>query len=119
MTAVIASELSSRSWLSPTQSFLLDGFPRTEAQASLLDNSILSPASAQLNFIVELKVPHEVILDRIANRLVHVPSGRVYNLTYNPPKVDGKDDVTGEPLSRRPDDDPVRIFLLIITVYQL
>ncbi|KAK7207054.1 adenylate kinase-domain-containing protein [Myxozyma melibiosi] len=106
MVKIIESELRSRSWLSPSQSWLLDGFPRTEPQASLLDSQILSPASANLNFIVELQVPHEIILDRIANRLVHVPSGRVYNLTYNPPKVEGKDDVTGEPLSRRPDDDP-------------
>lgn len=62
---------------------------------------------AGLNLVVELDVPEEVILDRIENRWVHVPSGRVYNLTFNPPKVPGKDDITGEPLSKRPDDNPV------------
>lgn len=58
-----------------------------------------------MNFVVELNVPPEVILDRIANRWVH-PSGRVYNLQYNPPKVPFIDDVTGEPLVKRPDDNP-------------
>ncbi|KAK9462240.1 adenylate kinase-domain-containing protein [Lipomyces oligophaga] len=106
MTNIIYTELRARSWLSSAFSFLLDGFPRTLPQAQLLDSNILIPHHATLNFVVKLDVPHEIILDRIANRLVHVPSGRVYNLTYNPPKVPGKDDVTGEPLTRRPDDNP-------------
>ncbi|KAK9237636.1 adenylate kinase-domain-containing protein [Lipomyces kononenkoae] len=106
MTKVVASELGRRRWLSPSMSWLLDGFPRTEAQANMLDAKELEPAHAGLNFVVELKVPEDVMVERIANRLVHVPSGRVYNLTYNPPKVPGHDDITGEPLTRRPDDDP-------------
>ncbi|KAK6337960.1 hypothetical protein TWF696_001433 [Orbilia brochopaga] len=83
-----------------TTSYILDGFPRTRAQAVALSSSV------PVNFVVNLDVPHAVILDRIANRWVHPGSGRVYNLTYSPPKVPGKDDVTGEPLVRRRDDDP-------------
>ncbi|KAK9447322.1 adenylate kinase-domain-containing protein [Limtongia smithiae] len=116
MTAVISAELATRHWLAATKTWLLDGFPRTQPQAELLDG-ILHPSLAGLNFVVELQVPFEVILDRIANRLVHVPSGRVYNLTYNPPKVPGVDDVTGEPLTRRPDDDP-EIFRTRLEEYQ-
>ncbi|KAK9355133.1 adenylate kinase-domain-containing protein [Lipomyces doorenjongii] len=106
MTKVVASELRRRHWLSPSTSWLLDGFPRTHAQAEMLDAQELEPANAGMNLVVELQVPEDAMFDRIANRLVHVPSGRVYNLTYNPPKVRGRDDITGEPLSRRPDDDP-------------
>ena len=54
--------------------------------------------------MVELDVPTEVILERIENRYVHIPSGRIYNLQFNPPRVPGKDDITGEPLVKRSDD---------------
>ncbi|KAK6513725.1 hypothetical protein TWF506_008164 [Arthrobotrys conoides] len=83
------------------QSYILDGFPRTRPQAESL-----TEAGVDVNFVVNLDVPHSVILDRIANRWVHPGSGRVYNLTYSPPKVEGIDDVTGEKLVRRVDDDP-------------
>lgn len=62
-----------------------------------------------LNLVVNLDVPDEVILARISDRWVHLPSGRVYNLSYNRPRVDGLDDETGEPLTKRPDDNPVRL----------
>lgn len=62
-----------------------------------------------LTLVVNLDVPDEVILSRISDRWVHVPSGRVYNMSYNRPRVEGFDDVTGEPLTRRPDDNPVRL----------
>lgn len=88
--------------LPPAQhSYILDGFPRTRPQAESLNQ-----AGVEVNFVVNLDVPHSVILDRIANRWVHPGSGRVYNLTYSPPKVEGVDDVTGEKLVRRVDDDP-------------
>ncbi|EGA75212.1 Adk2p [Saccharomyces cerevisiae AWRI796] len=83
--------------------WLLDGFPRTTAQASALDE-LLKQHDASLNLVVELDVPESTILERIENRYVHVPSGRVYNLQYNPPKVPGLDDITGEPLTKRLDD---------------
>ncbi|KAF2850782.1 adenylate kinase-like protein [Plenodomus tracheiphilus IPT5] len=84
----------------PSASFILDGFPRTAVQATQLDNIV------PINLVVNLDTPSEIIIDRICNRWVHAPSGRVYNTTFNAPKVEGKDDITGEPLTRRPDDDP-------------
>ena len=59
-----------------------------------------------LTLVVNLAVPDSIILSRIEDRWVHVPSGRVYNVSYNPPKVPGRDDVTGEVLAKRPDDNP-------------
>ncbi|KAF2460065.1 P-loop containing nucleoside triphosphate hydrolase protein [Lineolata rhizophorae] len=85
---------------SPSASFILDGFPRTASQASKIDDLI------PINLVVNICTPKEIILDRICNRWVHEPSGRIYNTTFNPPKVPGKDDITGEPLTRRSDDDP-------------
>lgn len=82
----------------PGASYILDGFPRTAVQASQLD------ALVPVNMVVSIKTPIEIILERIANRWVHAPSGRVYNTTFNPPKVLGKDDITGETLTRRNDD---------------
>jgi len=80
-------------------SFILDGFPRTAEQASQLDNLI------PINLVVSLKTPFEVIMERIAGRWIHASSGRVYNTKFNAPHVPGKDDVTGEPLTKRADDD--------------
>ncbi|CAO3592768.1 unnamed protein product [Absidia cylindrospora] len=85
--------------------WLLDGFPRTVEQAHSLDKT-LNQLMQPLNLVVNLEVPEEIILERIMDRWVHIPSGRVYNLSYNPPRVQGLDDVTGEPLSKRPDDCP-------------
>ncbi|KXS22452.1 putative adenylate kinase 3 [Gonapodya prolifera JEL478] len=86
------------------KTLLLDGFPRTLPQAEALDVALASN-KMPLDLVINLDVPPEVILQRIEDRWVHIPSGRVYNLSYNPPKVAGKDDVTGEPLSKRPDDN--------------
>jgi adenylate kinase len=83
----------------PSASFILDGFPRTASQAEQLDNLI------PINLVVSLRTPFSVIMERIAGRWIHAPSGRVYNTTFNAPKVDGRDDVTGEPLTKRDDDD--------------
>ena len=82
----------------PSASFLLDGFPRTRNQAERLDEIV------PINLAVWLKTPLEVILERISGRWVHEPSGRVYNDSFNPPKVPGRDDVTGDPLVKRADD---------------
>lgn len=83
----------------PDSSFILDGFPRTAAQAAQLDNLI------PINLVVHLDTPFRVIMDRIAGRWVHAPSGRSYNTTFNAPRVPGRDDVTGELLTKRVDDD--------------
>ncbi|KAB5578533.1 P-loop containing nucleoside triphosphate hydrolase protein [Coniochaeta sp. 2T2.1] len=83
----------------PSASFLLDGFPRTAVQATSLDDIV------PINLVVSIKTPVDVIIERISGRWVHEPSGRVYNTGFNAPKVPGRDDVTGEPLVRRMDDD--------------
>lgn len=82
----------------PSASFLLDGFPRTAPQAERLD-ALLPP-----NFVVHLQTPTDILLKRIAGRWVHEPSGRVYNVGFNAPRVPGRDDVTGERLVQREDD---------------
>ncbi|QPG77244.1 Adenylate kinase 2 [Brettanomyces nanus] len=105
MAKFVTAELGTRNWLNNRASFLLDGFPRTGNQAVQLDNELLKHDS-RINLVVELNVPPEVILERIDNRWVHASSGRVYNLSYNPPKVPFKDDITGEPLTKRSDDNP-------------
>jgi adenylate kinase len=115
MASLVQNELNSHKWLDGRTSFLLDGFPRTVNQAQELE-PVLSPHNADINFVVELDVPPEVILNRIANRWVH-SSGRVYNLEYNPPKIPFKDDVTGEPLFKRPDDNP-ETFKIRLDKYQ-
>lgn len=79
--------------------YLLDGFPRTIPQADAMrENSI------DVDYVVEIDVEHEEIVKRLSGRRVHPESGRVYHVTYNPPKEEGKDDVTGEPLIQRDDD---------------
>ena len=79
--------------------FLFDGFPRTIPQAqALVDEGI------HIDHVVEIQVPSEEIVSRLSGRRVHVASGRVYHVSYNPPKEEGKDDETGEPLIQRDDD---------------
>ncbi|KAI0670347.1 adenylate kinase [Trametes maxima] len=101
MLKVVTSKLD----LLQNRHWILDGFPRTLGQGQLLDQH-LTTKGTPLSLIVNLDVPDDVILGRISDRWVHLPSGRVYNLSYNPPKVAGHDDETGEPLTKRPDDNP-------------
>ncbi|AET38996.1 adenylate kinase ADK2 Ecym_3518 [Eremothecium cymbalariae DBVPG len=103
ISGVVMGELARRGWLHKKSSWLLDGFPRTVGQAKVLERDLVKN-EASVNMVVELRVPQDVILGRIEKRYIHEPSGRVYNLHYNPPKVFGKDDVTGEPLTKRSDD---------------
>ena len=79
--------------------FLFDGFPRTLAQADAM-----KAANVKLDLVLEIDVPDEAIIDRMSGRRVHAASGRTYHVHNNPPKVEGRDDVTGEPLVQRPDD---------------
>lgn len=79
-------------------SFILDGLPRTTAQAKALDSIV------PINFVVHLQTPKSIILSRITSRWIHPRSGRVYNTKFNPPKTPGVDDETGEPLVQRADD---------------
>ena len=80
--------------------FLFDGFPRTIAQAEALKND-----GVQIDAVVEMQVPDEDIVTRMSGRRVHLASGRTYHVTFNPPKVEGKDDETGEDLIQREDDN--------------
>lgn len=79
--------------------FLLDGFPRTIAQADALKAN-----GIYLDAVVEINVDDQVIIERMSGRRVHEASGRSYHVVFNPPKVEGKDDITGEPLIQRIDD---------------
>jgi adenylate kinase len=79
--------------------FLFDGFPRTIPQAQALKDS-----GVQIDFVVEIEVPDSTIIKRMSGRRVHMSSGRTYHIVFNPPKVEGRDDVTGENLVQRPDD---------------
>jgi adenylate kinase len=79
--------------------YLFDGFPRTIPQAEAIRAS-----GVDLDFVLEIDVDHEEIIRRLSGRRVHAASGRNYHFIYNPPKVSGRDDVTGEPLVQRDDD---------------
>ncbi|MEN9455682.1 MAG: hypothetical protein RL210_1201, partial [Pseudomonadota bacterium] len=79
--------------------FLFDGFPRTIPQAEAMRD-----AGVTLDFVVEIDVPDANIIDRMSGRRVHLTSGRTYHVKYNPPKMAGKDDETGEELIQRDDD---------------
>ncbi|WP_122035697.1 adenylate kinase [Aliivibrio sp. EL58] len=81
--------------------FLLDGFPRTIPQADGLKENGVS-----IDYVLEFDVADEVIVERMSGRRAHLPSGRTYHVTFNPSKVEGQDDVTGEPLVIREDDKP-------------
>ena len=79
--------------------YLFDGFPRTIAQAEATKD-----AGIKLDYVLEIDVPEADIIERMSGRRVHPHSGRVYHVKFNPPKVEGKDDLTGEPLVQRDDD---------------
>ncbi|MCK9472454.1 adenylate kinase [Sulfurimonas sp.] len=91
--------------------YLLDGFPRTLAQADAVTN-----AGINIDAVIEIDVPDSEIVTRMAGRRAHLASGRTYHLVYNPPKVEGKDDITGEDLVQR-DDDKESVVLDRLKVY--
>jgi len=82
-----------------SKGFLFDGFPRTIAQADALKSH-----GIRIDYVMEIDVPDEEIIRRMSGRRVHLASGRTYHVVFNPPKVQGKDDVTGEDLIQRDDD---------------
>ena len=81
------------------QGFLFDGFPRTIPQADAM-----KAAGVKLDYVLEIDVPFDAIIERMSGRRSHPASGRTYHVKFNPPQVEGKDDVTGEALVQRPDD---------------
>ncbi len=84
--------------------FLFDGFPRTIPQADAMKD-----AGVPIDAVVEIDVPDEEIIKRMSGRRVHLASGRTYHIVFNPPKVEGKDDETGEPLIQREDDQEATV----------
>ncbi|WP_431096240.1 adenylate kinase [Polaromonas aquatica] len=82
-----------------TKGFLFDGFPRTIPQADAMKS-----AGVKLDYVLEIDVPFEAIIERMSGRRSHPASGRTYHVKFNPPKIEGKDDVTGETLIQREDD---------------
>jgi len=91
--------------------FLLDGYPRTLAQAEALKT-----AGIHLDHVIQISINNEEIINRITGRRIHLDSGRVYHIEYNPPKQEGMDDVTGEALIQR-DDDKKETVLKRLEVY--
>ena len=93
------------------QGFLLDGFPRTIPQAEAMKEAAIT-----IDMVIEIDVPDNVILDRLSGRRTHLASGRIYHIHNNPPKIQGKDDLTGEDLVQR-DDDKEETILKRLSVY--
>jgi len=91
--------------------YLLDGFPRTLPQADAV-----TAAGIEIDAVIEIDVPDSEIVKRMSGRRAHLPSGRTYHIVYNPPKVEGKDDETGEDLVQR-DDDKEEVVLDRLKVY--
>jgi len=98
-----------------SRGIIFDGYPRNSEQAEALD-TLLNNEAKKIDKVIELKINEEELYDRIEGRRVHLPSGRVYNINTNPPKVEGRDDVTGEPLIHR-DDDKREVMKSRIDVY--
>ena len=98
--------------------YMLDGFPRTLAQAEKL-NQILSDRNQKIDVVIRLCVPEDMLVRRIAGRRFHIKSGRSYNIEFNPPKIEGKDDITGEKLVQREDDKEEIVESRLKTYYRL
>ncbi|MGP1946929.1 MAG: adenylate kinase [Arsenophonus sp. NC-PG7-MAG3] len=94
--------------------FLLDGFPRTIQQANAMRK-----VGIAVDYVLEFDVPDKIILERIIGRRVHTPSGRVYHVKFNPPKITNRDDITGEELSIRKDDQEDTICKRLVEYHNL
>ncbi|KAK8171040.1 adenylate kinase [Phyllosticta citrichinensis] len=114
MVNMIKSELESNTECK--NGFILDGFPRTVAQAERLDE-MLDQKKQKLMHAVELQIPDELLVSRITGRLIHPASGRSYHKIFNPPKELMKDDVTGEPLVQRSDDNEDALKKRLVTYH--
>ncbi|CUR53481.1 Adenylate kinase [Serratia symbiotica] len=84
--------------------FLLDGFPRTIFQAKAIKE-----IGINIDYVLEFKISDALVMNRIIGRRIHIPSGRIYHIKFNPPKIINKDDITGENLSIRQDDQEITI----------
>ncbi len=97
-----------------SKGYLFDGFPRTIPQAQAMKD-----AGVPIDYVLEIDVPFDAIIDRMGGRRVHPASGRTYHIKYNPPKVEGKDDVTGDSLIQRDDDKEETVRKRLRTVSSL
>ena len=97
--------------------FILDGFPRTVTQAEKLDG-MLTESGKPLQHAVELQIDDALLVARITGRLVHPASGRSYHKIFNPPKENMKDDITGEPLIQRSDDNADTLKKRLVTYHK-
>ena len=97
--------------------FILDGFPRTVVQAERLDE-MLQQRKKPLMHAVEMQIDDGLLVSRITGRLIHPASGRSYHKIFNPPKQDMKDDITGEPLIQRSDDNEEALKKRLVTYHQ-
>mgnify|MGYP006118699863 CR=1 FL=1 len=93
--------------------FLLDGFPRTIPQAQAMKD-----AEIFVNYVIEIQVPDNDIIERLGGRRIHPKSGRIYHIKYNPPQKEGKDDITGEALIKRDDDSKETILKRLATYHE-
>jgi len=93
--------------------FLFDGFPRTIPQADAMRDAVVA-----IDYVLEIDVPDSAIVERMSGRRVHVASGRTYHIKFNPPKVPGKDDVTGEDLIQRDDDKEATVLNRLAVYHQ-
>jgi len=93
--------------------FLLDGFPRSIPQAQAMKD-----IGINIDYVIEIQVPDEGIIERLSGRRIHLKSGRIYHIKYSPPKEEGKDDITGEPLIIRDDDIKETILKRLETYHQ-
>ncbi|KAK4684400.1 adenylate kinase, partial [Tremellales sp. Uapishka_1] len=115
MVKMIGEELEKNT--ACAKGFILDGFPRTVPQASKLD-AMLASKEQQIDHAIELRIPDALLISRITGRLVHPESGRSYHRQFNPPKKDMTDDVTGEPLIQRSDDNAETLNKRLSTYHQ-
>jgi len=100
------------------EGYILDGFPRTIPQAIGLDK-LLATLNSLLNKVLVINVKDEIIIERMSGRRVHLPSGRVYHIKFNPPKQENIDDITGEELSIRKDDQVETVRKRLIVYHEL
>eukprot|EP01057_Protomagalhaensia_wolfi_P006118 Protomagalhaensia_wolfi_Nauph_80__6117@NODE_87_length_3843_cov_136_166404_g66_i0_p3_GENE_NODE_87_length_3843_cov_136_166404_g66_i0NODE_87_length_3843_cov_136_166404_g66_i0_p3_ORF_typecomplete_len193_score24_36ADK/PF00406_22/2_1e39ADK_lid/PF05191_14/8e19AAA_17/PF13207_6/3_7e11AAA_33/PF13671_6/0_05AAA_31/PF13614_6/0_29AAA_18/PF13238_6/0_23GlgS/PF08971_11/0_43_NODE_87_length_3843_cov_136_166404_g66_i021892767 len=101
--SIVKDRLSALNMSKEFKGFILDGFPRTVAQAEGLDQ-IMAELGSTLDAVIYFDCPPNILQERICGRRIHPASGRTYHVTYRPPKEPGKDDITGEPLIHRTDD---------------
>lgn len=101
VVGIIAENINSAAC---SKGFILDGFPRTKEQAEMLDQ-LLAKQGDKVDSVVSFEVADDLLVERITGRRIHPASGRSYHVKFAPPKVEGKDDVTGEPLIQRSDDN--------------